>query len=570
MRIYLFLACVAASIVTQAQNLPKELTAQEQLLMPAYRINPPQAAAAIATPPTQQVRTMAEWEEIDGLMVSWTSYPAVLTEIVRNARLETTVYIVTEDSASVKNTLTAAAVPLANIRFVHTPFNSVWCRDYGQWNAYTQEVDSLLLIDWVYNRPRPKDDTVPSALARMLQLPLYQTILPPNDMIHTGGNFMVDGFGTGFSSKLILDENPTKTNAQIDTIKARFMGLNRYIKMQTLPYDGIHHIDMHMKLLDEETLLVGQFPTGISDGPQLEANLLYVLSTFNSVYGTPYRVVRIPMPPSTTGLFPPDGYYRTFTNSVIVNKSILVPTYREEYDTTALRIYRQAKPGYKVVGINVEGMISASGAIHCITKEIGSKNPLLIRHQALRDSALTTARQVVAYMRHRSGIQSAMLYYRTDTTLPWQSVPMTSIGNNNWAGNIPGYPLGTRVYYYVQATSLSGKTQARPMPAPAGYWTYRIADPASVPGVDDQAQLAAAFPNPSRGITCIPIQAPVATNLRLDVLDVTGRVMAAVANKVVASGESLHFVDTQHWPAGAYIIRAQTPGGTQTQQLIVR
>lgn len=36
------------------------------------------------------------------------------------------------------------------------------------------------------------------------------------------------------------------------------MGIERYIKMQTLPYDGIHHIDMHMKLLDEETLLVGQ------------------------------------------------------------------------------------------------------------------------------------------------------------------------------------------------------------------------------------------------------------------------------------------------------------------------
>ena len=38
------------------------------------------------------------------------------------------------------------------------------------------------------------------------------------------------------------------------------MGINRYITMPTLPYDGIHHIDMHMKLLDEETLLVGEYP----------------------------------------------------------------------------------------------------------------------------------------------------------------------------------------------------------------------------------------------------------------------------------------------------------------------
>lgn len=39
-----------------------------------------------------------------------------------------------------------------------------------------------------------------------------------------------------------------------------YLGLDRYIKMETLPYDDIHHIDMHMKLIDEETILVGQFP----------------------------------------------------------------------------------------------------------------------------------------------------------------------------------------------------------------------------------------------------------------------------------------------------------------------
>ena len=35
--------------------------------------------------------------------------------------------------------------------------------------------------------------------------------------------------------------------------------------MPTLPYDGIHHIDMHMKLLDEETLLVSEYPDGVAD-----------------------------------------------------------------------------------------------------------------------------------------------------------------------------------------------------------------------------------------------------------------------------------------------------------------
>ncbi|MFN8165148.1 MAG: agmatine deiminase family protein [Bacteroidia bacterium] len=107
--------------------------------------------------------------------------------------------------------------------------------------------------------------------------------------------------------------------------------------METLPYDDIHHIDMHIKLLDEETLLVGEYPQGIADGPQIEANLQYVLSNFNSVFGTPYKVIRIPMPPDASNSYPNvGGDYRTYTNSVFVNNTIILPTYSQQYDTTAI------------------------------------------------------------------------------------------------------------------------------------------------------------------------------------------------------------------------------------------
>jgi agmatine deiminase len=71
----------------------------------------------------------------------------------------------------------------------------------------------------------------------------------------------------------------------------QFMGIDRYIKMPTLPYDGIHHIDMHMKLIDEETLMVGQYPPGVSDGPQIEANISDVVNNFQTAFGNQYKVV---------------------------------------------------------------------------------------------------------------------------------------------------------------------------------------------------------------------------------------------------------------------------------------
>ena len=105
---------------------------------------------------------------------------------------------------------------------------------------------------------------------------------------------------------------------------------------RTCPFDGIHHIDMHMKLLDEETILMAEYPAGVADGPQIEANLEYVLSNHTSKWGTPFEVVRIPSPPEPGwgGGFPDEGgNYMTYTNSVFVNNTILLPTYYEEFDT---------------------------------------------------------------------------------------------------------------------------------------------------------------------------------------------------------------------------------------------
>lgn len=478
---------LASSIITAQVQLPKGLSEEEAKYESSYVLPVPKG---ITNPPASPVRNAAEWEEMQGVLISWKSgYESFLREIVRYSREEAKVYIYCSDSNIVKNYLIQNGIPTSNIRYIVASLNSVWIRDYGPNNVYTHEVDSLLFVDWVYNRPRPLDDSSPQYIANLLNVPLYQCTQPPTDLVATGGNFMSDGFGTGFSSKLILQENATvsqynqtpKTEQDIDNIMLNFMGITRYIKLDNLPYDGIHHIDMHMKLLDEETLLVGQYPAGISDGPQIEANLNYILNNFNSVFGTPYKVIRIPMPPSQSGTWPSQGaYYRTYTNSLIINKTVLVPTYYEQYDTTALRIYRQAMPGYRIVGINANSIISQSGAIHCTTHEIAAFNPLLISHQALPNTDnIWTDYQINAYIRHKTGIQEAKIYYRTDTTQPYLSVPMTltNANNNIWTGYIPVQQNNTTVYYYIYAKSNSGKIQVRPLPAPAAYWKFKVYNP---------------------------------------------------------------------------------------------
>jgi len=471
-----FLIIFTISLFTNSfsQDLPRYMTEEEKILMKSYQ--PPIDRAGFTTPPSKPVRTMAEWEELDGILIVWTSYQAILRQIVDHAQEEGWVYIVCSDSNTVKTYLTNGGVPLKNLKFIIAPFNSIWCRDYGPWSVYSDIADSLYIIDWIYNRPRPNDDLIPGVFANYAGLPLYQTTVSPYNLTHTGGNFMADGHRIGFSSKLILNENSGKTEEQINSIMYSFMGINPYIKMDNLPYDGIHHIDMHMKLLDEETLLVGQYPPGISDGPYIEANLQYVLNNFQTSYGRPFKVVRIVMPPDNLGRYPNNGgHYRTYTNSLIVNKTVIVPTYELQYDTTALRIYREAMPGYKVVGIDCNQIIPASGAIHCITKEIGVKEPVFISHKRIYSVIPSeNGYEVKAFIKTRTGVAKAFLKWSVDTAQGYSHVQMSQVAQDTFSSFIPFHLLDTKIWYYIEVESNSGRIVSKPLTSPAGAYSFTV------------------------------------------------------------------------------------------------
>jgi agmatine/peptidylarginine deiminase len=570
------------------QNLPAGLTPQEEqiLLNGTYQFGG--NSRSVSTPPPFDVRTMAQWEEVQTLVLTWTSYPSILAKIVDAAQEECEVLIHCTDSTQVKTYLNGQGVPLTNVKYLEVPFNSIWIRDYGAHTVYKNEVDSVLLVEWIYNRPRPDDDAMPNEYALYKGIGLHGTTAAPYDLVNTGGNWMVDGFGTAFASKLILDENDAgnpysvtvKSEADIDTIMRKYMGITRYIKMETLPYDDIHHIDMHMKFLNEETILVGQFPAGISDGPQIEANILYVTSNYNSVYGTPYKIVRIPMPPSTSGGYAgaPYGnaYYRTYANFVFVNKTVIVPTYYTEYDTTALRILQEQLPGYTIATIDADNssanLISAGGVIHCITNLIGAADQLLISHQNLPDTYdQVNPYEVDAYIKHKTPIVTATMYWSTTPGTGYTPVAMSAIGHDHWVADIPAHPAGTTLYYYIEATSTSGKTQVRPIVAPQGYFHFNVLDNSSAIDEPVEMKLTGVFPNPASAITCIPVNASKEFKGTLVLTDMMGRVVETIHTGSFGQGETRYFIHADRYAAGTYFIVLQPENGTPiTEKLMIR
>ncbi len=544
----------------------------------------------ITDPPPTPVRHMAEWEELEAVVVTWRSFKPILTEIIRYAKEEVKVIVIVapnglSSQSNAESILTNNGISLDNIEFVVANSDSVWSRDYLQTTVYANDVEDRYFIDWIYNRKdREDDDVLPDAIGEHFNIPVYSTTEAPSRMVHVGGNFKSDGLGTGFASKLILTENKpgNKFGAgphdedDINGIMNSFMGLSRFIKFDTLPYDEIHHIDMHMHLLDEETILWGRYPENVSDGPQIEANIQYLLGNHLSAFGTPYRIERIIQPPGWDGIYPINGGdYRTYTNSVFINKTILVPYYEEQYDTIAQRIYEDLFPGYKVVGINCNAMIPWLGALHCIVKEVGTSDPLWIVHQRQRgiiDNEQWGDYELTADIKHRSGIEAAQLYWTVDTTAGYEVLNMnlTNISTNTWTASIPHQANGTEIFYYIEGYANSGKSQVRPLAAPSGYYHFTVNHLPSADTEEIKMEIGAIYPNPASAITVIPIKTNWKVELKVEMADVMGRLVDVLFDGEFFPNQSKVFLDARDYLPGSYFITVKTGRGASTRKLVVK
>jgi hypothetical protein len=158
---------------------------------------------------------------------------------------------------------------------------------------------------------------------------------------------------------------------------------------------------------------------------------------------------------------------------MIINKTVIIPTYELQYDTTAFRIYREAMPGYNIVGINSNAIIPSLGTIHCIVKEVGVSEPIWISH-AKMDPVVYDEDSIAvsAVLKTKSGIAEASVYWTTDTTLGFNSSSMQFVSGDSVVGYIPVQIDSTVIYYYISATSNSGRIVNKPLVAPNGVYKF--------------------------------------------------------------------------------------------------
>jgi len=400
----------------------------------------------INTSTPEQPRFVAEWEPAKGSIIR---YPlglpySLLIDLSNNGLL----YVVVSSSlqATCNSALSANGINMTNVRYIITNNDSYWIRDYGPWTIMEGN-NNMQMVDFIYNRPRPNDDAVPSAIANYLGVNLYQM-----NITHTGGNIMTDGQGKAMSTNLVLTENSSLSQSAITDMFNTYMGITDYQLYPDPNNTYINHIDCWAKLLDVDKVLIRSVPTNHSQYNAIEAVVTQWQSKLSS-YGTPYKIYRV----NTSNDEP-------YTNSFIFNKHIYVPLMGTANDAAALLAYQNAMPGYTVTGYAYSNFESTD-AIHCRVNTIFDNQMISVQHIPPVPSAVSQTLTFDVNIAHTNALNQngTFISWKTGKNGIWQNSYMSLQSKGNWLTNLTAPVIGDTLFYWISATDVTNRNVTLPL-----------------------------------------------------------------------------------------------------------
>ena len=245
--------------------------------------------------------------------------------------------------------------------------DTMWMRDFGPIGFFQNlqgGATSLGLSDVFYRlyRSRTYDDAVPTCMGGRLNLPVVKS-----GFVMDGGNFMVDSEGTLFTTKRTYKWNSNLSTEQMHLALENAYGVKRVVPLPYAGYpgqptDGTGHVDMFAKLLDDKTILISE--TNSSPYREVMEETVEIFKSLLAPGGEPYRILRLP------AFLDDNDTWHTYTNSLLLNGTALVPSYSEhlEYNKLVEQMYNSA--GYQVKFIPSDDSIQLGGSIHCVTQNI--------------------------------------------------------------------------------------------------------------------------------------------------------------------------------------------------------
>ncbi len=298
-------------------------------------------------------RMPAEYEPVSAVTIGWAAYTPMLTSIAKavtgpaNAQLW-----------AVGGPASISGVPAAKYTRIPAPLDTVWMRDYGPFGVSGGKPG---IVDSIYRhyQYRRNDDAVPGVLGKAKNIGVYG--MP---IIMDGGNLMVDSQGTLFHTNRTYIWNSNMSREQVDAHLKNYLKVKKIVTFDYAGYpgepgDGTGHVDMFVKLLNDNTVLLA-----VTEAEPFKTACDKAMAWFKAnkaPNGQPYKIL-------TVKAWATDAWY-TYTNSLVVNNIAIIPSYSVSTEEANAKAAYEAA-GYTVVPVASDDSIVSGGSIHCVTQTI--------------------------------------------------------------------------------------------------------------------------------------------------------------------------------------------------------
>lgn len=353
--------------------------------------------------PSALPRLPAEWEPQDAVLLVWPHadsdwvdllddvvelYQALIQRLVTLCGDTRVILVVPVGQAeSISAQFAALQIPLARVHLFEIASDDTWARDSGPITVEMPEGGALTLQDYTFNGwgnkfSAEQDNRITANLSALGAF--GARALRTTSVVMEGGAIESDGRGTLLTTKACLlnsNRNPSMSLADIETELQTQLGVQK-INWLSHGYlagdDTDSHIDTLARLCSNNTIVYVA-----CDQPEDEhytelTAMAEELATFTNVDGDAYTLLPLPWPQA---VFSDDGHRlpATYANFLIINNTVLVPTYNDPKDAEALAVVAKAFPGYTVAGLDCRCLIEQHGSLHCITMQLpkGLLAPLL-------------------------------------------------------------------------------------------------------------------------------------------------------------------------------------------------
>lgn len=260
--------------------------------------------------------------------------------------------------------------------------DDAWIRDYGPIFVKRDSDGAIAVHDFHFNNWGGKygdcarDDVVPQKVALLLGKPLWI-----HDFVLEGGSIEVNGRGTVMTSESCLlhpGRNAKLSRADIERELHAALGTSHAIWLPSgiAGDDTDGHIDDLARFVSADTVAAVRAPADHPDHAVLERNWA-ALEQARDERGQKLQLVALPAPPPLYWDFPPEDDWpggvrpvpASYANFLFANHGLLVPTFDQDTDEVALRLFEQLFPDRQVVGVPARYLVVGLGSLHCLSQQ---------------------------------------------------------------------------------------------------------------------------------------------------------------------------------------------------------